>query len=77
MVTRAVRDTHGRRLAAAPPLARPDYADALATLAPLVAPDELAGLAVFTTDDPTAAVGLVRDDALAHHPLGRPPPRPR
>ena len=56
----------------APPMARPDYADALTTLAPLVAPAEVAGLAVFTTDDPSAQIGLVRDDAVAAHPLGLP-----
>src|SRR5262249_38758210 len=27
------------------------------------------GLSVFTTDDPAAQVGVVRDHALAHHPV--------
>src|SRR5262249_55900766 len=45
------------------------YRDALAALAPLVAAHDVAALAVFTTDDPTAALVAVRDDALAHHPL--------
>jgi hypothetical protein len=77
VVTRAVRDTHGRRLGPAPsPLPRADYEDALAALAPLVARADVAALAVFTTDDPAAQVGLVRDDAVAAHPLALPPTPP-
>jgi hypothetical protein len=76
VITRAVRDLHGRRLARAPSALPPDYRDALATLAPLVSADDVAGLAVFTTDDPTAAVGVVRDDALAAHPLVPPATAP-
>jgi hypothetical protein len=73
VITRAVKDAHGHRLAAAPsPLGRDDYDGALATLAPLVAAADVAGLAVFTTDDPSAQMGLVRDDAVASHPLGLP-----
>ncbi|HXU67984.1 MAG TPA: hypothetical protein VN947_01580 [Polyangia bacterium] len=72
VVTRNVRDAHGRRLAAMPAPDRSDYADALATIAPLVAASGVAGLAVFTTDDPAAQVGLVRDDAVAAHPLALP-----
>ncbi|HEX8950289.1 MAG TPA: hypothetical protein VF945_00520, partial [Polyangia bacterium] len=77
-VTRAVRDARGRSLARAPsPLPLAAYRDALATLAPLVSPDDVAGLAVFTTDDPTAAIAAVRDDALAAHPLVPPPAPPQ
>ncbi|HEY2745764.1 MAG TPA: hypothetical protein VGL86_14110 [Polyangia bacterium] len=73
VITRAVQDAHGRRLAAlTTPLVRDDYNDALATLAPLVAAADVAGLAVFTTDDPSAQMGIVRDDAVAAHPLGLP-----
>jgi hypothetical protein len=80
VVTRAVRDAHGRPLARASSLSAPStpaaYRDALATLAPLVAPADIAGLAVFTTDDPTAAFAVVRDDALAAHPMTPPPSAP-
>jgi hypothetical protein len=76
VVTRAVRDTHGHRLARMATPARADYSDALAAVAPLVSADDVAGLAVFTTDDPTAAVGVVRDDAVAAHPLVPPPAPP-
>ncbi|MGZ3443115.1 MAG: hypothetical protein ACXVDD_26520, partial [Polyangia bacterium] len=76
VVTRAVRDAHGRRLGRMPAPARADYRDALAAIAPLVAPDDVAALAVFTTDDPTAAVGVVRDDALATHPFVPPASAP-
>ena len=69
VVTRAVKDAHGARLAKMPPLSRSDYNDALVTLSALIEPANVAGLAVFTTDDPSAQMGLVRDDAVASHPL--------
>ena len=53
-----------------------EYRNALAALAPLSAPHDVAALAVFTTDDPTAALTTVRDDALAHHPLVPPAAAP-
>ncbi len=87
VVTRAVHDAEHRPLAPSPEMAalaagqHPDglsdavlaeYTGALKALAPLVPPSEVAALAVFTTDDPTAGVGLVRDDALASHPVSAP-----
>ncbi len=70
VVTTAVIDADGEPLAALPSGERDDYpaayADALATLAGLgVATDRIAGLAVFTTGDPTAELYRVRDAALA------------
>src|SRR5207302_4229012 len=46
VVTRAVRDAHGRRLQRMATLARADYRDALAAVAPLVSADDVAALAV-------------------------------
>ncbi|HEY7955618.1 MAG TPA: hypothetical protein VII38_10005, partial [Polyangia bacterium] len=87
VVTEDVRALDHRRLSRSPEMktlaagGRPaglsdevfgEYRDALAALAPLVAANEVAALAVFTTDDPTAALDLVRADALAHHPISPP-----
>src|SRR5262249_40132763 len=47
------------------------YRSALAVAG--VSPSEVAGLAAFTTGDPTAGMARFRDDLLALHP---PPPRP-
>jgi hypothetical protein len=84
VVTRKVKDLHGRALAQASAVAdlaagravaglvdpaASEYRDAIATLAPLAAARDLAALAVFTTDDPVPAGVAVRDDALANHPL--------
>jgi hypothetical protein len=49
-----------------------EYNDAITQLATLVPAEKIAGLAVFTTDDPAAQLARVRDDALASHPLGAP-----
>jgi hypothetical protein len=46
-----------------------EYQDALVKLSSIVDPTMVVGLAVFTTDDPTTAVGVVRADALSSHPL--------
>src|SRR6185437_14511760 len=87
VVTHAVHDAAHLPLAQSPEMAelaagkQPDglsdsvfaeYTGAIAALAPLVPASEIAALAVFTTDDPTAAVGAVRDDALANHPISAP-----
>src|SRR5581483_3385013 len=73
LVTRAVRDAQGRPLGRSPemialaggkqPASLPDaafaeYRDVLATMNA----DPIAALAVFTTDDPAAALPVVRDD---------------
>jgi hypothetical protein len=55
-----------------PPSAMPasvasEYQNAIASVSQLgVAPTDIAGLAVFTTDDPTSQIGLVLADMLAH-----------
>ncbi len=92
VVTRAVHDARQRALVPSPAMAAlaagtpppslgdpalSEYHQALTALAPLVSADDVAALAVFTTDDPTAAVGVVRDDALAAHPLVPPPAPPQ
>ncbi len=87
VVRRTLSDAQGRPLAPAPELqqlvageqpagltsrAFKRYQDALRTLAKAgIKAAELAGLAVFTTDDPTAQLSTFRDDVL-----GRPLPRP-
>ncbi len=49
-----------------------EYQGAIASLSQLgLAPTDIAGLAVFTTDDPTRELGLVLSDMLAH-PLPQP-----
>jgi hypothetical protein len=78
-VTRAVHDLKHRALARSTemvsiaagrkPAALSDevfveYRDALAKL-----PSDVVAMTVFTTDDPTAALAVVRDDALASHPI--------
>jgi hypothetical protein len=84
VVTRDVHDAQGHPLgrstemsalasgsqpAGLPDAAFAEYRDALTSLATLVAADRIAALTVFTTDDPAAALPVVRDDALAAHPL--------
>jgi hypothetical protein len=85
VVTTRVHDAGGRALVPSagmatlasggqpPSLAAPalaEYRDALTALGPLVKAQDVAAIAVFTTDDPTAQLTAVRDDALAQHPLG-------
>jgi hypothetical protein len=87
VVTTRVLDAAGNSLSQSPEMAalavgrRPDgmpadtfveYVDALATISARVGSGDVAGLAVFTTDDPTAAVRVVRDDAQAAHPISAP-----
>jgi hypothetical protein len=83
VVTNRVRDEHGRALSRSPAMAAlasgqwPEgleaevgvaYRGAYDAIAPLVA-DEIVALTVFTTDDPTAAVSVVLDDARVSHHL--------
>jgi len=87
VVTRRVRDAELRPLGRSTEMAqlasgaRPasladavaqEYRDAILALGPLVAADQIAALAVFTTDDPAAALVRVRDEALATHPIAPP-----
>ena len=87
VVTRSVRDAAHARLGRSAEMSalaagrRPpglddatfgEYRDALQALSSLVPTDEIAALAVFTTDDPAAALARVRDDALATHPIAPP-----
>jgi hypothetical protein len=87
VVTSRVHDAQGRPLARAPELSQiagghapaglgddvfAEYRDAYA----LVKNSDPVAMAVFTTDDPTAQMALVRDDALANHPLTSPSPSP-
>lgn len=75
VVTTGVRDAQHQPLARMQALTgtvAAEYDDAIAQLAPLVPAEKIAGLAVFTTDDPAAQLARVRDDALASHPLGTP-----
>ncbi len=91
VLTRRVRDAKGRAISPAPEMEaiaaghKPaglsddvfaEYKDALTALGPLVKPGDIAALAVFTTDDPTSQLAVVRDDALANHPLTSPSPSP-
>ncbi len=72
VVTTDVRSVDGTHLAAAPPAALRTYPGATDALSALgVDPGTLAGLAVFTTEDPTAELATVRAAALA-----RPLPAP-
>jgi hypothetical protein len=62
----------GTRPAAMPAAAFSEYESAIAALAQAgVAQASIAGLAVFTTDDPTVELGVVLADMLAH-PLPQP-----
>ena len=58
----------GTRPTALPQKAFAEYQAALVALAKAgIAASDVAGLAVFTTDDPTAQLKVVLDDAVAHH----------
>jgi hypothetical protein len=64
----------GSRPAAMPEAVFGEYTSAIAALAQTgVSARSIAGLAVFTTDDPTAQLGVVLADMLAH-PLPQPTP---
>jgi hypothetical protein len=91
VITKAVHDSTGHPLSPSaemsaiasgkqpdgmPQAAFAEYKDALSALAPLVPSADVVGLAVFTTDDPAAGAGIVRDDALKSHPIAAPSAAP-
>jgi hypothetical protein len=84
VVTRAVKDTGGHGLAQSQAVAdlaagravaglsddaSTEYRAAIQALAPVIATNKIAALAVFTTDEPSPVGVAVRDDALASHPI--------
>jgi hypothetical protein len=69
VVTTKVRDAAGLGLRSGiDPNATPDLAKGFAAISSTISAAEIAGMTVFTTDTPTAAMELVRSDLLSRAP---------